>query len=255
MCFIYHLTKEEAKDLEDIKNKYYMGPILKRIDEELMQKKPHEWKYIFNKINQILFSSETEVKGIVKKRKEDGKIHDEQQAIKNLAGHAFPYCLIYLFLKNKIVGNIKPHIYITSKKSRVKGFDKIATINIGNDTQKPDVDLIIYTLQKNKVNQCIILSLKTSLRERAGQTYRWKLLMEIAITDNPMREKYNISYDVSNMPLIFFVTANFYNEINNPQHKGMIKFFDKAFIAKEIEKNDFISPLSDLVDFVNEKLS
>lgn len=42
----------------------------------------------------------------------------------------------------------------------------------------------------------MILSIKTSLRERAGQTYKWKLLMEIATTENPIKEKYNISYDV-----------------------------------------------------------
>jgi type II restriction enzyme len=55
------------------------------------------------------------------------------------------------------------------------------------------------------------------------------------------------------MPIICFATVNFYNEINNPQHRGMFKFFDKAFIAKEISDN-FISPLSNLIDFVNEKL-
>jgi type II restriction enzyme len=55
------------------------------------------------------------------------------------------------------------------------------------------------------------------------------------------------------MPLICFATVNFYDEINNPQHRGMFKFFDKAFIAKPINKN-FISPLSHLVDFVNQTL-
>jgi len=77
--------------------------------------------------------------------------------------------------------------------------------------------------------------------------------MEIATTDNPIKDKYNISYNVSEIPIICFATVNFYNEINNPQHKGMFKFFDMAFIAKEINVN-FISPLSNLIDFANKKL-
>ena len=174
--------------------------------------------------------------------------------MKSIAGNAFTNCLVYLFIKNKLEGNIKPNIYITSKKSRVKNFDKISTIIIGNETQKPDVDLIIYTEKKDKsVDKCIILSLKTSLRERAEQTYKWKLLMEIATTKNPIKDKYDIKYDVFQMPIICFATVNFYNEINNPQHRGMFKFFDKAFIAKDIE-SEFISPLSNIVNFVNERL-
>ena len=99
----------------------------------------------------------------------------------------------------------------------------------------------------------MILSLKTSLRERAGQTYKWKLLMEIATSENSIKQKYNIFYDPEKMPLVCFATVNFYNEINSPQHRGMFKFFDKSFIAKPTEK-DFISPLSNLIHFVNETL-
>lgn len=174
--------------------------------------------------------------------------------MKSIAGNTFSNAIVYCFLKNKIVGNIKPIIFITSKKSQVKDFDKFTTINVDGETQKPDVDLIIYSLKENgDIKKCMIVSLKTSLRERAGQTYKWKLLMEIACTQNLIKEKYNISYNAEQMPLVCFATVNFYNEINNPQHKGMFKFFDKSFIAKPLVK-DFISPLSHLVNFVNETL-
>jgi hypothetical protein len=43
------------------------------------------------------------------------------------------------------------------------------------------------------------------------------------------------------------------NEINNPQHRGMFKFFDKSFIAKNIDA-DFISKMSQLPQYVNEVL-
>jgi type II restriction enzyme len=99
----------------------------------------------------------------------------------------------------------------------------------------------------------MIISLKTSLRERAGQTYKWKLLMEIAASNDSLKEKYNISYNPKEMPLVCFATVNFYNEINNPQHRGMFKFFDQSFIAKNVDA-DFISRLSSLPDFVNKAL-
>ena len=125
---------------------------------------------------------------------------------------------------------------------------------MGSETQKPDVDIVIFTQKSNGlIDKSIILSLKTSLRERAGQTYKWKLLLEIATSDNPIKEKYEISYQTQQIPYICFATVNFYNEIDNPQHRGMFKFFDEVFIAKPIER-DFIKPLSKLIDFVNDKL-
>lgn len=77
--------------------------------------------------------------------------------------------------------------------------------------------------------------------------------MEIATTENPIKDKYGINYNVFQMPIICFATVNFYNEINNPHHRGMFKFFDKVFIAKDVN-TEFISPLSEIVNFVNERL-
>jgi type II restriction enzyme len=60
-------------------------------------------------------------------------------------------------------------------------------------------------------------------------------------------------YDAPELPLICFATVNFYKEINNPQQRGMLKFFDRAFLARELDDidKDFIVPLSTLVDFIN----
>ncbi len=250
---MYELNKDEINDLEQIKNTYYMKPIINKFTE-LIDNKKCDWINSLNKIYEILINSENDVRQLIEDRKRKGVVSDISQALKSIAGNAFSNCMVYLFLMNKREGNIKSNIFITSKKSRVKDFEKIATIKIGEETQKPDVDLIVYTKKEDgSLDKCIILSLKTSLRERAGQTYKWKLLMEIATTQNPIREKYDIKYNIFKMPIICFATVNFYNEINNPQHRGMFKFFDKAFIAKEIN-SDFISPLSDFINFVNEKL-
>jgi type II restriction enzyme len=56
------------------------------------------------------------------------------------------------------------------------------------------------------------------------------------------------------MPLVGFATVNFYDEINNPQHRGMFKFFDQSFIGKPIVDSTFITQLSELPDFVNKNL-
>lgn len=146
-----------------------------------------------------------------------------------------------------------PQVFINSKKSEAPDFDKVAVIDADGESQKPDADLVIWRIENDKPVKYIILSLKTSLRERAGQTYRWKLLMEIAGAKdgNEIKSKYNITYEPPLTPLVCFATVNFYNEIGNPQSKGMLKFFDKAFIGKEIVA-DFISNLSELPEFVNQ---
>ena len=183
-----------------------------------------------------------------------GEIKDEKQALKSIAGNSFSSTLEYVFLKNKELENVRHDIFITSKISKVPSFKEISTINVDGETQKPDCDLVIYSLNEDEtLKKCMILSLKTSLRERAGQTYKWKLLMEIATSNNPIKEKYNINYNPKRMPLVAFATVNFYNEINNPQHRGMFKFFDKSFIAKNIDA-DFIARMSTLPNYINENL-
>ena len=256
----YQLNKQEKKELEKIKYKYYMPPTLSRINNFVNSFDYQEegYKLVFNELNNIITNAHPEVDKILDQREIEGIKKDRNQAKKSIVGNTFPFAVIYIFLHNKIVGNIKENIFITSEKSSINGFKTIETINIGGETQKPDCDLVIYSLSEdNKLNNCIILSLKTSLRERAAQTYKWKLLMEIATSnDCSIKDKYDISYNVEKLPKICFATINFYNEINNPQQRGMLKFFDKAFIAKNIEDDlsDFIAPMSDLIEFVNNNI-
>ncbi|MGK7929466.1 MAG: BsaWI family type II restriction enzyme [Spirulina sp.] len=258
----YSMSKKEVKILSEIRRKYYMIPVLKKIDKYFEQLPSDRFPSVFNKLYELITSCQDEVIGLIEERKKRGEIKSVEQASRSVVGNIFPYCVIYIFIKNKEVENISSHIFITSKKSDVKGFEDISIVKIGEeDTQKPDCDLIIYSYQSNskseQLDRCIILSLKTSMRERAAQTYKWKLLLEIANDpDCNIKQKYNISYNVDKIPLICFVTVNFYNEINNPQQRGMLKFFDRSFLAKELETPlDFISPLSDLIQFVNEQLS
>jgi type II restriction enzyme len=253
---MYYLSDYEKKILKRVSQPYYMTPPLKHIESILQNSKEpkSEWRNIFDKLYEILTKSKDEVEKLLKERVEKGEIKDIDQARKSIVGNAFSNLFIYTFLKNKIYENIKSTIFINNRISEIKGFKNIATIRVGSETQKPDVDIVIFTQKSNGlIDKSIILSLKTSLRERAGQTYKWKLLLEIATSDNPIKEKYEISYQTQQIPYICFATVNFYNEIDNPQYRGMFKFFDEVFIAKPIER-DFIKPLSKLIDFVNDKL-
>ena len=248
----------ENKVLENIKATPYM---LKTIDliEEFVENhagKDRKVAYlaVFDEIFYILNTAKSYVDEYLQYRKDKGEIKDEKQALKSIAGNSFSLALVYIFLRNKEIGNIREDIFITSQLSKVPSFKEISVINVDGETQKPDCDLVIYSLNEDDtLKKCMILSLKTSLRERAGQTYKWKLLMEIATSDNPIKEKYNINYNPEKMPLIGFATVNFYDEINNPQHRGMFKFFDKSFIAKNVDA-DFIARMSTLPNYINENL-
>ena len=194
---MYELTKREKKTIEIIEGTYYMQPAIALINKIIEEDDEEgeisdKWKNIFNRLYEILTETKDDVDNLLIERKNKGEIKSISQARKSIAGNAFSNLVVYTFLKNKEQENIRNDIFITSKMSEIKNFDRIATIKVGNETQKPDVDLVIYTKKEdNTVKRCIILSLKTSLRERAGQTYKWKLLMEIATTENPIKEKYD----------------------------------------------------------------
>ena len=248
------LNKNELKDLQEIENKYYMQPILKTIKTDLENQKISLQK-CFDNLYSYLINSKQDIDKLLEERVKKGEIKDANQARKSIAGSAFSNLITWVFLQNKEQGNITQNIFITSKISQIQDWQELFFIKVGEETQKPDVDLVIYSLDSNKkLQKCLILSLKTSLRERAGQTYKWKLLMEIANTQSSIKEKYDIVYNPPVMPLVCFATVNFYNEINNPQHRGMFKFFDCAFIGKDIQTAEFIKPLSYLVAYIKEKL-
>ena len=245
------LNKEEEKTLEEIKEKYYMAPIIKELER---YSNKHGYIKSLDYLHQVLVDSKDKVDTLLKKRKGKGEIKDISQARKSIAGAAFSNSIIYLFLMAKKHGDIKKSIYITGKAKNNELFQGMMTIHVDGETQKPDMDIVVYKLQKNgDLSGCMIVSLKTSLRERAGQTYRWKLLLEIAATDNDIKKKYDIKYKANKAPLVCFATVNFYDEINNPQHRGMFKFFDKSFIGKPIKSN-FISNLSELIVYADRNL-
>ncbi len=245
------LNEKELKIIQTITETYYMKPVLDILNEKI---KKIGFIETLDFLHEIITSAKNKVDILLEHRKESGIIKDISQARKSIAGKIFSNCILYLLLKIKEQGLLRQDIYITDKTLKNPFLEKFTVIKVGDETQKPDMDLVLYTTSDEETMlDCIIISLKTSLRERAGQTYKWKLLLEIATTESSIKEKYDISYDCKKMPKVCFATVNFYNEINNPQHRGMFKFFDNSFIGKPMD-SEFISRLSNLVEFANQQL-
>lgn len=110
---------------------------------------------------------------------------------------------------------------------------KFGVIEVGDEQLKPDMDLIAHA---KGVVKASVYSMKTSLRERAGQTQRWRLLMDIASAPDAesLRQKYSIPKKdgASERFSMNFVTTNFYDEITSPQQRGLLLFFDRVYLTK-----------------------
>ena len=102
-------------------------------------------------------------------------------------------------------------------------------------------------------------SCKTSCRERAGQTYKWKLLSDLASCDCDHKEGndkcpvniYQLEYSSQRKIKVCFITADFYDEIAQPQIAAMFNFFDYSYVAKPTSNITTIKPLEDVIDDIN----
>ena len=141
----YTLNAEEQKLFDEITEKYYMKPIIEKIQEYILK---YNSKESLNYLYEILKASKDKVDILLEKRKENGEIKDISQARKSIVGAAFSNSIIYLFLLCKQNNLVNENIFITNK-TKDKFFVDMVTINVDGETQKPDMDLIIYSTKKN----------------------------------------------------------------------------------------------------------
>ncbi|WP_457638732.1 BsaWI family type II restriction enzyme [Persephonella sp.] len=239
------LQKEKRK----IEQSYYMSPILETYREF---KDRHGTIEVFDYLHDIMRNSQDSVEELIRERVIQGEIKDPNQARKTVAGNSFQFLILYALIENIEEGNL-PNSLIVLKTKQHKVLDEYATIEVAGETQKPDIDLLVFT--EDERHPVMIYSCKTSLRERAGQTYKWKLLVEITKKCPQLKEEYQLKYPEKRKVLTGFITTNFYDEINQPQQRGMLKFFDYAYIAKPIEPLPHIKPLSQIIKDLNQIFS
>lgn len=226
---------------------------LKKIVKEKKTSKKRALVIILNYLADVLGDSEPEVMKIIKRRKKDIK-----QTRVSVAGNNFQALVAHSLMENVLVKNLPP-INIALKPKNHPVVREYATIKIGGEVQKPDMDVLIYQEKSN--TPLVICSCKTSLRERAGQTYRWKLLLDLA-TANPKHlkkyaecpiNKYRIEYQSDRKIYVVMITADLYNEVAQPQQKGMFVFFDKAFVADRGKQKfpSHVQPMSKIIPYLN----
>jgi len=157
------LNHNELELLQNIESKYYMRPMIEAINMDIANKK-YSLQEVFNHLYDYLISCKEAVENLIQNRIKKGEIKDASQARKSIAGGAFCNLIIWVFLKNKEQSKIRKNIFITSKISQIPRWQDLFLIKVGEETQKPDVDLVIYSLDStDNLKKCLILSLKTSL--------------------------------------------------------------------------------------------
>ena len=214
--------------LSELRKRYYFS-VLESIFNQYCQQ--HGIAAVGNYLTEIMRKAEPAINNLIEERKREGIICNTDQSRKSVAGNGFQ-SLVFLTLATMQLNKlISARVIFSLNPENHPIISQFAVINVGGEMLKPDMDLMAYTEECETVT---IYSLKTSIRERAGQTHRWKLLMDIATAQDAesIRRKYNISYTGGRKFSMNFITTNFYNEITAPQKRGMLVFFDRVYLTK-----------------------
>lgn len=257
------------KLISDLEKKQYFSAALKAyndkysdivnnlVDEGTDEKiaSANAYKLVLSHLHDIMRSAEPLVEEVITQRIQKGQIKDASQARKSVAGNLFQQFIAYSLAKNIVVKNISKNVIVTLSASILEQY---AIIKVGEDEQKPDSDVLVYS-DENKTSPIINFSCKTSCRERAGQTYKWKLLSDLATctcihqkdNENCPITKYGLEYNPQRKIYMCFITADFYDELKNPQISAMFNFFDNSYVAKPQKPSDKIKLLQDVIDDIN----
>ena len=90
------LSKDESKKIQEIQQKFYMPPVLDRLERAATQ---HGLQATLDYLYEIIVSSKDDVEAIIQQRLKAGLIKNADQARKTIVGAIFPYCITYIFLK------------------------------------------------------------------------------------------------------------------------------------------------------------
>ena len=209
---------------------------------------------ILSYLSGIMRTAQPLVEEFIQQRVNSGIISDASQARKSAAGNIFQQFVAYTLAKNVVLGNIEREVVATTSTKKI--LDDYAVIRVGDDVQKPDV--LIYS-PFDTHSPIINFSCKTSCRERAGQTFKWKLLCDIATCDCEHKSttascpanKYHLDYHPQRQICMCFVTSDFYDEIGQPQIAAMFNFFDQSYVAKPDVEDGSIRSFENVINHIN----
>lgn len=212
---------------------------------------------ILPRLRDVMRSAQKGVEKLIQSRIASEQIANADQARKAAAGNIFQQLFAYALAQNIVCGNIAAPVVVTTSVRDL--IDKYAAIQVGDGIQKPDSDVIVYSLAE-PASPILNFSCKTSCRERAGQTYKWKLLCDLAAcrcehmvgNENCPATKYRLRYDPEKPVKMCFVTADFYDELSNPQISGLFHFFDFSYVAKRESPDARIRTLDAAVRDIDE---
>ena len=229
---------QNTRLLDDLRGRYYFAAA-EEIFSRLVESRGalHAGDYLSEAMRSML----PRVNALLQERKNRGEIRDENQARKSLAGNVFQALVARALIEMQAGGLIPAHLIFALKPKSHPKIRASATIHVGGESLRPDLDLLAFSELSRHETICVY-SLKTSLRERAGQSHRWKLLYDIATAPNSdsIKRKYGLRYDGAGDLKMGLITTNFYDEISNPQHRAAFEFLDGVYIAKP---DSFHSPV------------
>jgi len=248
-----------AHQLDTVSSRQYIQPLIKNIDSFLKDQARISLSDtvaamgLLDSLSEIMRNSEAETVSIIYKNK---GLTDARQSIKSTAGNNFQAAVAYSLIKIQHMGVIPSNIAISLSGTFHTSMKASLEIVAGGETQKPDADIIICD-PCDEETPIILLSAKTSLRERGGQTAKWKLLIDIARSNNctSLKVKYGLSNNTEKLEILRrvtmgVVTTDLYEEINAPQIRGLEKLLDYFYVTKGTDKG-----FSGIIQVLNESFS
>lgn len=261
---VHKSIKSNREMISGLDSRIYWQPTLEALNAKLDKiQSTHDYTEkkalikVLDFLEEIMRDSQQGVEEMIQERIKKGEIHNADNARKPAAGSNFQALAAYSLAMNVIKGNLPP-LYVVIKPKKHPIVEEYVTISVGSEEQKPDMDLLIYSDSPQK--PIVIYSCKTSLRERAGQTYRWKLLLEFVTSSCPYIvnkegqpnpecpiNRFKIERTPKRPIKVGFITPNFYEEINNPQQRGMYGFFDFVYLASDRPVQSPVTNLSRII--------
>ena len=230
------LHPRNQKELSALRRRYYFSELEEQFHSRLRR---FGLPAAADHLTAAMRDAQAPVERRIDERIAAGEIGDRDQARKSLAGNGFQALVFLALCKMQEQKLIPARVAFSLKPKSHPIIKKFAVIKVGGEELKPDMDLMAYAEDAEKA---AIYSLKTSLRERAGQTHRWKLLMDIAAAPDAesLRKKYGLHSAGGGKFLMNLITTNFYDEITAPQQRGLLQFFDRVYLTKP---GEFAAPV------------